>query len=222
MHTFKLLLVASAALQAAAQTRIPTETGVISEPPLESLGIGTACATVISSFAADATDAPVPDRSISNIAMAFALGRMYNTEDPCKLPTITERDSASAFTAWASSYTEWQSDQIPDYRQVWTACSDEPLVSEIIPIGSSVCSNLAAEITGGSGSNNDGDNDDDDDSEDSGSDGDRRNSDDDNDDSNSNDNDQGSDNDDGNTGLQQAVPVLSAAVVAGLIIVGLY
>ncbi|KAM6505593.1 hypothetical protein FSOLCH5_013768 [Fusarium solani] len=217
MHTFKLLLVASAALQAAAQTRIPTETGVISEPPLESLGIGTACATVISSFAADATDAPVPDRSISNIAMAFALGRMYNTEDPCKLPTITERDSASAFTAWASSYTQWQSDQIPDYRQVWTACSDEPLVSEIIPIGSSVCSILAAEITGGSGSNNDGDNDDDDDNEDSGSDGDRRNSDDDSDD-----NDQGSDNDDGNTGLQQAVPVLSAAVVAGLIIVGLY
>lgn len=207
MHTFQLLLVASAVLQATAQTRIPTETAVISEPPLESLGVGTACATVISSFAADATDAPVPDRSISNIAMAFALGRMYNTEDPCKLPTITERDSASAFTAWASSYTEWQSDQIPDYRQVWTACSDEPLVSEIIPIGSSVCSSLAAEITGGSGS----DNDDDDDSEDSGSGGNRPNSDDDSD-----------DNDDGNTGLKQAVPVLSAAVVAGLIIVGLY
>ncbi|RSL39030.1 hypothetical protein CEP54_016375 [Fusarium duplospermum] len=206
MQTVKLLVVAGVALQAAAQTRITTETGIISEPPLESLGVGTACATVVSSLAADATDAPVPDRSISNIAMAFALGRMYNTEDPCKLPTITERDSASAFTAWASSYTEWQSDQIPDYRQVWTACSDEPHVSEIIPIGSSVCRNLAAEITRGSTSDNDGDNDGD---SDDGSDG-----------SNSNDNDGGSD--DGNTGLQQAVPVLSAAVVAGLIIVGLY
>ncbi|KAI8712091.1 hypothetical protein NCS52_01474500 [Fusarium sp. LHS14.1] len=215
MRTFNILLIASATLRAAAQTRIPTETGVISEPSLESLGIGTACATVVSSFAADATDAPVPDRSISNIAMAFALGRVYNTEDPCKLPSITERDSASAFTAWASSYTEWQSDQIPDYRRVWTACSDEPLVSEIIPIGSSVCSNLAAEITGGSGSNNDGDTDEDDDNEESGSDGDGRDSDDESDDSNSN-------NDDGNAGFQQAVPVLSAAVVAGLIIFGLY
>ncbi|KAJ4321821.1 hypothetical protein N0V84_005116 [Fusarium piperis] len=149
-----------------------TETGIISEPPLESFGVGTACATVVSSLAADATDAPVPDRSISNIAMAFALGRMYNTQDPCKLPTITESNSASAFTAWASSYTE----------------CDEPLVLEIIPIGSRVCSSLAAEITRGSGSNNDGD---DGDSEDSGSDGDY---------SNSNDNDQGSGN--GNTSLR--------------------
>ncbi|KAK7420913.1 hypothetical protein QQX98_002477 [Neonectria punicea] len=107
------------------------------------------------------TDAPVPDMAISKVAVSFAIGGLYNTENPCELPVVTGR-SAELFSEWASSWTEWQSDHISEYREIWTACSDEPLVTDIVPVGSEVCSNLAARITGKAGSddNDDRENDD--------------------------------------------------------------
>jgi hypothetical protein len=202
--TKALLLIAAGVLQATAQ--IPTKTGPIEDAPLPSLD--PECASVVSSVAAEATDAPVPDRSISNIAVAFAIGRVYNTEDPCELPVVTG-ESAEPFSAWATSYIEWQSGYIPEFWEVWSACSDEPIISDIIPIGPSVCSNLAAEITGDSGSGDDDDNDGDSNNDDGNGD---------SDDSR----DGGSNDDDGNAGTRQTVSLVGAIVAAGMVVAGLY
>ncbi|RSL49159.1 hypothetical protein CEP54_012545 [Fusarium duplospermum] len=92
------------------------------------------------------TDAPAPDMAISEIAVSFAIGNYHNTQDPCQLPVVTGSD-ASLFSEWASSWTTWQSEHIPQFREIWSACSKESLVENIVPVGTNVCSELVAQIT---------------------------------------------------------------------------
>lgn len=136
-----LLIIANSLLQAAAQT--PTATGRPSGPisPYQ-----TPCQRVLSSVTAKMTGAPAPDVAISEIAVSFAIGEYHNTQDPCQLPVVTGSE-AELFSEWASSWTSWQSDNIPGFREIWTACSKESLVEDIVPVGTNVCSKLAAAIT---------------------------------------------------------------------------
>ncbi|KAL2679146.1 hypothetical protein Neosp_009907 [[Neocosmospora] mangrovei] len=92
------------------------------------------------------TGAPVPDVALSELAVSFAIGEYHNTQDPCQLPVVTG-SAAEDFSEWASSWTSWQSKNIPGYREIWTACSKESLVEDIVPVGTNVCSKLAAAIT---------------------------------------------------------------------------
>lgn len=92
------------------------------------------------------TGAPVPDVALSELAVSFAIGEYHNTQDPCQLPVVTG-SVAEDFSEWASSWTSWQSKNIPGYREIWTACSKESLVEDIVPVGTNVCSKLAAAIT---------------------------------------------------------------------------
>ncbi|RSL83153.1 hypothetical protein CEP51_004682 [Fusarium floridanum] len=92
------------------------------------------------------TDAPAPDMAISELAVSFAIGNYHNTQDPCQLPVVTGSD-ASLFSEWASSWTTWQSEHIPEYKKIWTACSKESLVEDIVPVGTNVCSKIVAAIT---------------------------------------------------------------------------
>ncbi|RSM07239.1 hypothetical protein CEP52_005291 [Fusarium oligoseptatum] len=92
------------------------------------------------------TDAPAPDMAISELAVSFAIGNYHNTQDPCQLPVVTGSD-ASLFSEWASSWTTWRSEHIPEYKKIWTACSKESLVEDIVPVGTNVCSKIVAAIT---------------------------------------------------------------------------
>ncbi|RSM20147.1 hypothetical protein CDV31_000942 [Fusarium ambrosium] len=92
------------------------------------------------------TDAPAPDMAISELAVSFAIGNYHNTQDPCQLPVVTGSD-ASLFSEWASSWTTWRSEHIPEYKKIWTACSKESLVEDIVPVGTNVCSKVVAAIT---------------------------------------------------------------------------
>ncbi|EEU38765.1 uncharacterized protein NECHADRAFT_101132 [Fusarium vanettenii 77-13-4] len=106
----------------------------------------TPCQRVLSSVVAKMTGAPAPDVAISELAVSFAIGEYHNTQDPCQLPVVTG-SAAEVFSEWASSWTSWQSKNIPGYREIWTACSKENLVGDIVPVGTNVCSKLAAAIT---------------------------------------------------------------------------
>ncbi|KAI8665333.1 hypothetical protein LRP88_04149 [Fusarium phalaenopsidis] len=136
-----LLIIANGLLQAAAQTPTTSErpSGPIS--PYQ-----TPCQRVLSSVTAKMTGAPAPDVVISEIAVSFAIGEYHNTQDPCQLPVVTG-STAEVFSEWASSWTSWQSENIPGFREIWTACSKENLVGDIVPVGTNVCSKLAAAIT---------------------------------------------------------------------------
>ncbi|RSL66674.1 hypothetical protein CEP53_003277 [Fusarium sp. AF-6] len=92
------------------------------------------------------TDAPAPNMAISELAVSFAIGNYHNTQDPCQLPVVTGSD-ASLFSEWASSWTTWRSEHIPEYKKIWTACSKESLVEDIVPVGTNVCSKVVAAIT---------------------------------------------------------------------------
>ncbi|KAM5375812.1 hypothetical protein ACJZ2D_005868 [Fusarium nematophilum] len=146
MHIRRALLVtAISTSQVAAQAPTPTETTFDIYD-----GYDAACASVLRSLQPQMTDAPVPDMAISSLAASFALGSLYNTDDPCELPVVTGSE-AEMFSEWASKWTEWESDHIPEYQEIWTACSDEPLIVDTIPVGPEVCPNLASKIKGGSG-----------------------------------------------------------------------
>ncbi|KAJ3460249.1 hypothetical protein MRS44_011116 [Fusarium solani] len=136
-----LLIITNGLLQAAAQTSTTSErpSGPIS--PYQ-----TPCQRVLSSVTAKMTGAPAPDVAISEIAVSFAIGEYHNTQDPCQLPVVTG-STAELFSEWASSWTSWQSENIPGFREIWTACSKENLVGDIVPVGTNVCSKLAAAIT---------------------------------------------------------------------------
>ncbi|UPK92370.1 hypothetical protein LCI18_003305 [Fusarium solani-melongenae] len=144
-----LLIIANGLLQAAAQTSTTSErpTGPIS--PYQ-----TPCQRVLSSVIATMTGAPAPDVAISEIAVSFAIGEYHNTQDPCQLPVVTG-STAELFSEWASSWMNWQSENIPGFREIWTACSKESLVGDIVPVGTNVCSKLAAAITEDDGKDKD-------------------------------------------------------------------
>lgn len=59
--------------------------------------------------------------------------------------------SAAPFSEWAVRYTEWREEVITEYRKVWEACSQNPMIYQIVPAGPERCSSLSAKITGGAG-----------------------------------------------------------------------
>ncbi|KAM0554914.1 hypothetical protein ACHAPJ_006650 [Fusarium lateritium] len=131
------------ALKVAAQTPTPTRTLDTVNPDLNE-----ACYSVEKSLQGKITDAPPPeDPELSELAVSFAVGTLYNTQDPCELPVVTG-SLASTFSAWASRWTSWQHEHVSEWRQIWSACSDEPSVTDLAPVGPDACSDLVAKITG--------------------------------------------------------------------------
>ncbi|KAF4467071.1 hypothetical protein FALBO_6062 [Fusarium albosuccineum] len=153
------IMVASGALLVAAQAPTPTAF----EPYL---GVSDKeCYSAVQSVVAQITDMPLPGDDIQDYAKSYDLGQLRNTDDPCELPAVTGT-AANAFSEWASSYTEWQKDHISEYRDVWSACSHIPKVSDMLPVGSTDCSSLAAQITGSSDPRDDDDDEEHDDDKD--------------------------------------------------------
>ncbi|KAF5583631.1 hypothetical protein FPCIR_8965 [Fusarium pseudocircinatum] len=137
-----ILLTALGAL-AAAQTPTPTAVPTIinSRPSF----MTPSCWALIDSLSI--TGAPAPPMDMSELGVSFALGSLYNTQDPCKLPIITG-SSAEEFSEWASDWTSWQAEYVSEYRIVWEACSDDPAITDLVPVGPDACSTLKAKITG--------------------------------------------------------------------------
>jgi hypothetical protein len=102
------------------------------------------------------TGAPAPPMDMSELGVSFALGSLYNTADPCKLPVITG-SSADEFSEWASEWTSWQAQHVSEFRVLWEKCSDEPYITDLVPVGPDVCSTLRAKITGASTTGDDDD-----------------------------------------------------------------
>ncbi|KAI8716787.1 hypothetical protein NCS52_00973100 [Fusarium sp. LHS14.1] len=119
-----LLIIANGLLLVVAQT--PT-TSMRPSGPISPYQ--TPCQRVLSSVVAKMTGAPAPDVAISELAVSFAIGEYHNTQDPCQLPVVTGSE-AEDFSEWASSWTSWQSRNIPGYREIWTACSKETTTTE--------------------------------------------------------------------------------------------
>ncbi|KAJ4252295.1 hypothetical protein NW762_010892 [Fusarium torreyae] len=144
MHVTNILIFTIiGAFKAAAQTPTPTRTLDTVNPDLNE-----ACYSVEKSLQGKITDAPAPeDPELSELAVSFAIGTLHNTQDPCELPVVTG-SLASTFSAWASRWTSWQYDHVSEWRQIWSACSDEPLVTDLAPVGSDICSDLVVKITG--------------------------------------------------------------------------
>ncbi|KAF5572771.1 hypothetical protein FPANT_12834 [Fusarium pseudoanthophilum] len=144
---FVILLTAFGAY-ATAQTPTPTTAPTItaSRPTLTT----PSCWALIDSLSI--TGAPAPPMDMSELGVSFALGSLYNTQDPCKLPVITG-SSAEEFSEWASEWTSWQAEYVSEYRVVWEACSDDPAITDLVPVGPDACSTLKAKITGTSAAN---------------------------------------------------------------------
>ncbi|KAF4964206.1 hypothetical protein FSARC_7840 [Fusarium sarcochroum] len=142
MNTMRILFFAIVgALEVAAQTPTPTRT-------LATVNtyIGEACRSVEASL--DLFGPPPPeDPELSEVVVSFAIGTLYNTQDPCELPVYTGT-MADSFSEWASRWTSWEYEHVSEWRQIWSACSDEPSVTDLAPVGSDICSDLVAKITG--------------------------------------------------------------------------
>ncbi|KAM5346210.1 hypothetical protein ACJ41O_009215 [Fusarium nematophilum] len=152
MQTAKFItLIGVASQQVAAQ--LATGTGLTTATATRTFD--EQCESVWESFTSEGADLSVYPSTISDMAIEYIIGSFYNTDDPCKLPAVTDKADAKGFSDWASSYMEWQSEHITEYGELWAACSDEPVISALIPIGPNHCSNLAAEITGSSDDDDD-------------------------------------------------------------------
>ncbi|EWZ27930.1 uncharacterized protein FOBCDRAFT_203794 [Fusarium oxysporum Fo47] len=133
--------------QAVAQTPVPTPITTF-DPDNLNPGLSDECFSVDSSVKERMDIVPPPeDPALSELVVSFAIGGLHNTQDPCELPVVTG-SLAPVFSEWASRWTSKQSEYISEYRMIWTACSDEPLVTDLAPVGSEVCSDLVAKITG--------------------------------------------------------------------------
>ncbi|KAF5675543.1 hypothetical protein FHETE_2540 [Fusarium heterosporum] len=144
MNIFQAIIIAAlGTLQAAAQTPTPTSipTATFSRPSLTT----PSCWALKDSLSI--TGAPAPPMEMSELGVSFALGSLYNTQDPCQLPAVTGK-SAEDFSEWASSWTSWQAQHVSEYRVVWEACSDDPAITDLVPVGPDACSTLRAHITG--------------------------------------------------------------------------
>lgn len=152
MYTSVITLLTAFSAHAAAQTPTPTTAPnlTISRPSLTT----PSCWALIDSL--PMTGAPGPPMDMSELGVSFALGSLYNTQDPCKLPVITG-SSAEEFSEWASEWTSWQAEHVSEYRVVWEACSDDPAITDLVPVGPDACSTLKAKITGTSSVNEDQD-----------------------------------------------------------------
>ncbi|PNP74647.1 hypothetical protein FNYG_11983 [Fusarium nygamai] len=138
-----IILLTAFGAYAAAQTPTPTAASTIttSRPSLTT----PSCWALIDSL--PITGAPAPPMDMSELGVSFALGSLYNTQDPCKLPVITG-SSAEEFSEWASEWTSWQAEHVSEFRVVWEACSDDPAITDLVPVGPDACSTLKAKITG--------------------------------------------------------------------------
>ncbi|KAH7183194.1 uncharacterized protein B0J16DRAFT_345534 [Fusarium flagelliforme] len=152
-----VVLSAFASTYAAAQTPTPTPT---SPPTTTSLTRPSltlpACWSLKDSL--PITGAPAPPMDMSELGVSFALGSLYNTADPCQLPAITG-SSAEEFSEWASEWTSWQAQHVSEYRILWESCSDEPYITDLVPVGPDACSTLKAKITGTASAGDSGDKD---------------------------------------------------------------
>ncbi|CEI70306.1 hypothetical protein FVEN_g1175 [Fusarium venenatum] len=140
-----IAIMALGVVQAAAQTPTETETetpATLSDYP--SLTVPP-CWEFRNSL--PITGAPAPPMDMSELGVSFALGSLYNTADPCKLPAITG-SSAEEFSEWASEWASWQAQHISEFRVLWEKCSDEPFITDLVPVGPDACSTLKAKITG--------------------------------------------------------------------------
>ncbi|SPO06358.1 uncharacterized protein DNG_09047 [Cephalotrichum gorgonifer] len=171
------------------------------------------CTSVVSSLQSVITGFPEPDRFVSNMAYGYHFNRFTNSDDPCALPKVTGV-SAEPFSEWAVSYTKWREGVIPEYQEIWEACSRDPQIFNLLPVGPDRCSSLAAQITGGAGGD---DGDDDDDGGDS----------DDGDDSESGSGEEGGESeggsgeDDGSGASRETQSIAAAAALAGVVMAAL-
>ncbi|RBR23946.1 uncharacterized protein FIESC28_03256 [Fusarium coffeatum] len=156
MTIFKLTaLLALSASHVVAQTPTPTSSPTTTSLTRPSLTIP-ACWSLKDSL--PITGAPAPPMDMSELGVSFALGSLYNTADPCQLPAITG-SSAEEFSEWASEWTSWQAQHVSEYRILWESCSDEPYITDLVPVGPDACSTLRAKITGTASAGDSGDKD---------------------------------------------------------------
>ncbi|KAF5248373.1 hypothetical protein FAUST_309 [Fusarium austroamericanum] len=145
--TKAIVIIALGALQAAAQTPTLTSTETPATLPARPTLSMPPCWEFKNSLPMTGAPAPAPPMDMSELAVSFALGSLYNTADPCKLPVITG-SSAEDFSEWASEWTSWQAQHVSEFRVLWKSCSDEPYITDLVPVGPDACSTLKAMITG--------------------------------------------------------------------------
>ncbi|EKJ77405.1 hypothetical protein FPSE_02483 [Fusarium pseudograminearum CS3096] len=151
--TKAIVIIALCALQAAAQTPTLTSTETPATLPTHPTLSMPPCWEFKNSL--PITGAPAPPMDMSELGVSFALGSLYNTADPCQLPVITG-SSADDFSEWASEWTIWQAQHVSEFRVLWKSCSDEPYITDLVPVGPDACSTLKARITGTSAADDDG------------------------------------------------------------------
>ncbi|UZP42862.1 hypothetical protein NXS19_010678 [Fusarium pseudograminearum] len=151
--TKAIVIIALCALQAAAQTPTLTSTETPATLPTHPTLSMPPCWEFKNSL--PITGAPAPPMDMSELGVSFALGSLYNTADPCKLPVITG-SSAEDFSEWASEWTSWQAQHVSEFRVLWKSCSDEPYITDLVPVGPDACSTLKAKITGTSAADDGG------------------------------------------------------------------
>ncbi|QPC80043.1 hypothetical protein HYE68_010795 [Fusarium pseudograminearum] len=143
--TKAIVIIALGAFHAAAQTPTSTSTETPATLPTHPTLSMPPCWEFKNSL--PITGAPAPPMDMSELGVSFALGSLYNTADPCKLPVITG-SSADEFSEWASEWTSWQAQHVSEFRVLWKSCSDEPYITDLVPVGPDACSTLKAKITG--------------------------------------------------------------------------
>ncbi|KAM0300817.1 hypothetical protein HYE67_004900 [Fusarium culmorum] len=143
--TKAIVIIALGAFQAAAQTPTLTSTESPATLPTRPTLSMPPCWEFKNSL--PITGAPAPPMDMSELGVSFALGSLYNTADPCKLPVIIG-SSAEDFSEWASEWTSWQAQHVSEFRVLWKSCSDEPYITDLVPVGPDACSTLKARITG--------------------------------------------------------------------------
>ncbi|CZR47381.1 uncharacterized protein FPRO_08755 [Fusarium proliferatum ET1] len=117
MWTYVIILLSVVSAYAAAQTPTPTSTSTFT--------ISRPSLTTPSCWAL-----------INSLLITGVLG-----------PPIDMSELAEEFSEWASEWTSWQVEHVSEYRIVWEACSDDPAITDLVPVGPDACSTLKAKIT---------------------------------------------------------------------------
>ncbi|KAH6658683.1 hypothetical protein BKA67DRAFT_219306 [Truncatella angustata] len=114
-----------------------------------------ACTSAASKYLPSITDSvPTPSGEVLTYLATATL------TDECAFPTVTGT-LGSSLSNYASSYSSWQSQHLPEVRSVYQACSDVPEVtselnSYFAGATGSACSSILAQITSASSSKNAG------------------------------------------------------------------
>lgn len=109
-----------------------------------------ACASVASQWLSE-LDSTLPTPT-GNVLTYLATATLT---DQCSIPTVTG-DLGSSLSSYASTYSKWQSDHIPQLSSIYHACSDVPqitsqLTAAFASASGSACSTILAQITGTGG-----------------------------------------------------------------------